>query len=429
MLRFRLLFLLACSAAPLAARAQREPTPTFDPRDAAPAWRLESVGSEWEERTRLRQLLAGYAEPGFFLRSTSSRLPAWRERARIGALPFVVDGRVNTETPFGPNSGTMSQMAGTNLRLQWGIRAQLGPLRVLAAPEVVSATNQDWRPLNPIWWHPPDQELAGFRPEVPPTNASPWTAPGLTRTPFFIDTPMQFGTGLSQRLTAGQTAVWLERGALAAGYGAENHWWGPGQRNALLLSNNAPSFPAAFVRTARPLEFGWGRVEARYLLGRLTDSRFFRLADSANRRSLSGAVVVVQPQAVPGLSLGAARMVIKQLDLAEPFTRRWADVLQPIGRPNARPLTDFTTSPQRDQLSSLFFHYAAPGDGFEVYGEYGRAEEPINLRDVLVEPNHSQAVTLGLQWMRPVGRRLLRIQWERSFLEQSPTYLNRPMGS
>jgi hypothetical protein len=72
-----------------------------------------------------------------------------------------------------------------------------------------------------------------------------------------------------------------------------------------------------------------------------------------------------------------------------------------------------------------------PNDGFEFWGEWGRAEFPVSPRDFLVHPNHTQAYTLGLQWLgEPRWRDTrLRVQAEATFLEQSTTFRQRLIGS
>jgi hypothetical protein len=84
---------------------------------------------------------------------------------------------------------------------------------------------------------------------------------------------------------------------------------------------------------------------------------------------------------------------------------------------------------------SLLLRWVLPDDGFEAYAEWARAEQPVSFRDLLVSPNHSQAYTLGLQWVgrevAPWGRApgRVRVQGEVSFLEQSTTYRFRPIGT
>src|ERR1035437_205388 len=51
------------------------------------------------------------------------------------------------------------------------------------------------------------------------------------------------------RLDAGQSTAMVALRNVGFGVSNENQWWGPGIRNALILSNNAPGFPHAFIRT------------------------------------------------------------------------------------------------------------------------------------------------------------------------------------
>jgi hypothetical protein len=203
-------------------------------------------------------------------------------------------------------------------------------------------------------------------------------------------------------------------------------------RNALVMSNNAPGVPKLFVRTARPVATPVGEVEARYVLGSLATSAFFETTDEPNRgRSLTAAAVTLRPAGVPTLTLGLTRAVFAQLGRGDLLLGHGLDVLGSTGRPNAISLRDPYQAPGRDQIFSLFARWVLPDDGFESYAEWGRAEMPINVRDLLVSPNHTQGYTLGLQYARPLPRpeSTVRVQAEFTNVAQSSTFRQRPTGS
>ena len=60
--------------------------------------------------------------------------------------------------------------------------------------------------------------------------------------------------------------------------------------------------------------------------------------------------------------------------------------------------------------------------------EWARYEQPINLRDLLVNPGHTQGYTLGASWAQPFQRGLLQSQLEFTYVEPSPSIRVRPVG-
>jgi hypothetical protein len=208
------------------------------------------------------------------------------------------------------------------------------------------------------------------------------------------------------------------------GLSNENEWWGPGIRNAIVLSNNAPGFPHLFIRTAHPIATRLGSLEVRWLVGGLTESEYFDTVSTNNLRSLAALAATLQTGWDPNLSFGVARSVYGT-------TTGWGQVAGRIfdvfGRTSRNLLAPTRT--QRDQLFSLFSRWVFPQDGVEVYAEWARTLRP-NLRDLIVAPNHSQAYTLGLQWRGASWRDgFFRLQSEVTQMEQSATFRDEPLGS
>lgn len=431
------------TSAPILAYAQPAPDAASRLIPAPP------IGSVAGDRARLAQLRgdsSGDSVAGQLLRSYSSIVAPGLAASRAGAAS-VADGVrwgllvpelgtvVNSALPFGGNDGALWAGRGVNLRAAAGVAAAWGPLRLVVRPEILVSTNDDYTVVDaPTYFAPAlDGRYSPF--------ASPWN-----QYPYSIDMPTRFGGASMARLDPGQSALWVEHAGFAAGVGTENQWWGPGVRNALLLSNEAAGFPHAFLRTARPLRTSVGSFEARWMVGALRESDFFDTLSTNDHRSLSAAALTWSPAWVDGLTLGAARLVIAPArNATQPFSR-WLDVLANTGRPNAVrpvsqqagrwpvddprfPLVDSATAPGRDQLMSLFFRWVFPHDGLEIYGEVGRAEMPRNLKDLLLEPGHSMGYTGGLQYVRPAGTGAIRVQGEFTYLERSSSYRHRPTGS
>ena len=77
---------------------------------------------------------------------------------------------------------------------------------------------------------------------------------------------------------------------------------------------------------------------------------------------------------------------------------------------------------ESDQLGSIFFRWVLPTSSFEVYGEWARNDRWGDIHDLLLEPEHSQGYTLGLQKVLGAGSdQLLTVSAELTHLEAAGT--------
>jgi hypothetical protein len=379
---------------------------------------LSMLADVIEERTRARQLVDSMeATAGFLLRSpstTTPRLRGARDRLRLAVIPPAVSTIYNSDLPYSGNDGSLWAGRGFSLRALAGGRAEWGPLRLIVAPEITHAANLPYYAF----------DIAVHGGGSLSFYANPWLAG-----PDWADLPPRFGERYLRRVDPGQSSLAVQVGSVEVGAATENEWWGPGVRNALILSNNAPGFPHLFLRTGAPLRTRVGSFEGRWLVGTLSESLFFDSDTTNDLRSISLLALTWQPRWERDLTVGVARAVYAP-------ARSWASALGDfpqvfanVGPPSAGP-------GKRDQLLSLFFRWIFPADGFEVYGEWGRAEQPVSLGDFLTSPNHSQGYTLGLQWVgseiarsQATLRGRVRVLAEFTFLEQSTTFRFRPIGT
>lgn len=418
---------LAAAASPVCAQVQDSlpPAPASAPAgDAAvpavtdavqdqdagtlrPAW---SIGGAEEEALRAAQLRGEAPAAGFLLRSPSSLLPA---AEGTGARYWVVAPEAllgwNSAVPYGLNDGALWSGRGANLLLRAGAGVEAGPVRLIVAPEVTYAANAEFDGVIPDEWLEED----------PHQYLPPWL-----RGEHSIDLPYRMGDGSLARVHPGQSSLTVTAGPVAAGAATENEWWGPGVRNALLLSNQAAGFGHLFLRTARPLRTPVGSVEARWIAGALRDSEWYARERGVKRgwRSLSGAAIVLSPWRT--LALGLARTVQTPADGAgdalgggaRVFTR-WKEEGDPA-------------DPNRfEQITALWARVIVPQEGAEFYVEWARTRLPINTRALMETPEHTQGYTVGLQWQRPLRGGELRLQAEHTYLEESPTYAWLTTGS
>ena len=314
----------------------------------------------------------------------------------------------NSASAFSLNDGAMWAGRGTNVLVRAGVRARFGPVQIVLAPEITYSRN---RPFEVFPGREPGRS----------TYSSPWHIGAES-----ADLPLRFGDQPLRVVGPGQSSITVFTGPVAVGASTENQWWGPGIRNAIVMSDNAQGIPHLFLRTSRPVRTPLGPVEARWIIGGLTESLYFDTVASNDLRSLSGFVVTLRPGGARGLTLGLARTVYGEAGSAGVVVGRVFDVVTRFER-LANP-GEADSSNRRDQLISLFGRWILPENGFEIYAEWARMELPRSVRDLLVAPQHTQGYTLGLEWARPVGGddRFVRLQAELTNLEQSITYTDRP---
>lgn len=363
-------------------------------------------------RGRIPHLLL--RSPGTLLRSSGEGFP------RLRVLGPEVQLVHNSTLPWSMNDGALWAGRGLSTRIIAGVAAKVGPLRMVIAPELVASENRHFD-LRVPWIE---------RPEVPP-DRSPWQFEWYAAGPYSIDMPTRFGAERIQRILPGQSSIALAIRAVEFGIASESNWWGPGIRNALILSNNAPGFPHLFLRAARPLETRIGEADFRWLVGGLTESDYFDDDESNDLRSISGGAVTLRLHRPKGLTLGLARTVWGTSTGWGQIPGRWFELFRAVGRPNDLPLSDSLLHPgSAEQLYSLFGRWVMPAAGLEAYFEWGRTEFPASVRDLFVAPGHTQAYTLGLQWVMTAFREShqFRVQLENTSVEQSTSFRNRPLG-
>jgi len=390
---------------------------------ASPAQGVITVSSDSVDRLRLAQLSGTAPAGGLMLRSTSSL----SDPRRYGLVPRpftivmpMVQLVSNSELPFGQNDGALWAGKGANARVLAGFTATFGPIRLVAIPELAYSSNGELS-LNPV--------DTAFAPTLP-ASRSRFSSP-FNVYPYSADVPYRFGDASFSRIYPGQSSITLTAGPIEVGGATENEWWGPALRNPLVLGDNAPGFPHAFLRTKGALTGLLGSVDARMIVGGLHESEYFDNDVTNDVRSISALAIAWRPRRKSDFTLGFTRAVIAPTEGYSDVPGALFDVFRNVGHPNARFLSDSAFVPGPDQIFSLFGRWAIPVYGIETYLEWARADFPISLRDLLEQPNHSRGYTAGLQWTRSDSARnsRFRIMGELTSVEQSSTYRYRPIGS
>ncbi|HEX2187627.1 MAG TPA: capsule assembly Wzi family protein [Longimicrobiaceae bacterium] len=379
---------------------------------------LPSLGSLPEDRARVRQLFGRAPAEGWLIRSPSSLDAAPRGGGlRWSLIPPETELAWNSAIPFSLNDGAMWAGRGLSAQVTAGVRVSAGPVSLVLAPQLVHSENRDFDAV--------PQDSLGRSVFFPP-----WYLGETT-----VDLPFRFGDRPLTRLVPGQSSLTLTAGPAAFGAATENQWWGPGIRNAIVMSDHAEGVPHLFLRTAAPLRTPVGSFEGKWIVGGLAESLYFDTDPENDFRSLSGVAATFRPAPIPDLTVGVARVVYMSTTGASAVPRRSLDVFRHWGRPEpvrtpvpgAPDSTAVTLEgPGFDQILSVFGRMLFPRSGLEVYGEWARLELPSSFVELLNQPGHSQGFTLGTQWARPLsGERYFRLQAELSYLEEGTTFNNR----
>ncbi len=313
-------------------------------------------------------------------------------------MPITWKQQINSHHPYGWNDGAMIPAKGYQTLLSAGLFAQLGFLTIQLAPEYVYATNKEFL-------------LSGKK-----LNG--------------IDLPERFGNNSFSKATWGQSSVRLNFGPASLGLSNENLWWGPGRRNSLLMSNNAPGFKHITLNTTKPIASPIGSFEAQFIGGKLESSKIAPFDESypeQDWRYLSGMNLSYQPKWVPGLFLGFTRIFQAYNNEITGFAG-FVPFLTPFQKKN----TDDGDKFPRDQILSLYSRWVFPKAHAEVYFEFGQNDNSHDFRDFIGAPDHSRAYLFGFSKLVPIKKKtneFIEINAELTQTSQTIDRVLRPAGS
>lgn len=373
---------------------------------------ITNIGSEEDERQRLSQLSDTLGQGTAPFRSLSLIAPKRTSPVTV----LLPEARLvsNSALPYSLNDGPMWAGRGANTIYTAGIDVHARNVRLVVAPQFTVSDNDAFQTI-PY----PQSDLSGRN-----VWANPFHPPQSS-----IDMPLRFGDSRINEIDFGQSSLTFAARGVSAGIANENIWWGPAQQNAILLSNSAPGFAHAFVRTDNGLQTRVGRVDAAWLWGRLQESTFFDSDTTNDTRSLNGLLLSYSPARFRGFSLALSRIVITPMEnghvkMADAFAG-----FRDVGHPKTND-GDIADGLGPDQITAVSFRLIVPEAKFESYVEWARFEFPRSLRDFMESPGHSQGYTLGLQWARELrGGATLRLAGEGTFLEPDASIRLREVGT
>lgn len=355
-----------------------------------------AAGGEWERYLRIQQIsgraplrlwtIRGFSDLELVPLSGRGN-PEWdaRQSGRVrttGSVNWTVapaEGGlvVNTAFPYGINDGPLWAGKGITAFGTGGFTARRGRVALSIRPYAFVAQNADFA--------------------IAPTGGTGPHAFANQAWPLNIDNPQRFGTSAYGRLDPGESTLRVDLGGLAGGLSTAAQYWGPAVENPLILGNNAPGFPHAFISTAHPISVGPFVMHSRIVWGMLKQSDYGPF-EPGYKHFATGLVAAGGMKSLPGLEVGAARFFhmkwpengILHADFLAPFE----GILKSSLATNSNPTGN---NPNDDQLASIFIRWAIPESRLELYAEYGREDHNWNVRDLALEPDHAAAYLLGFQ--------------------------------
>jgi hypothetical protein len=336
-------------------------------------------------------------------------------------LPFKLIQQFNTFSPIGRNDGGIIPAKGYQILVSAGYYVAYRSLRIQFKPEYVLADNPNFNSF-------PTTEKDQVR---------------LNKITYlnFSDIPERLGENPYHKVSWGESSIKFGINNIDIGLSTENLWWGPGQQNSLIMSNNAPGFFHISINTRKPIRTFVGSFEGQLISGKLEGSGLdsadedyivdginYKMPKAHEWRYLSGLTINYQPKWVPGLFIGLNRVFqIYNSDLGNGFSD-YFPVITPFQKNN---LSE-EDAKKRDQLASLFFRWFLKESRFELYFENGWNDHSSTLWDLFESPEHSRAYLFGFNKIFILNSKkdsYLKLNYENTQLQQSADRIVRPAGA
>ena len=353
---------------------------------------------------------------------------------KIKILPIDYNIEFNSHHPYNRNNGSMIPNRGYQHIISGGVYAEIGPLSIQLKPEYLYSQNKDFEGFG--------EGPNGHYPIIWKNRYKLWNQ---------IDMPERFGEKSISKTLIGQSSIRLNFKGLSLGVSNENIWWGPSIRNSIMMSNHARGFKHITFNTTKPLKTKIGNFEWQIISGRLESSGYLpagsdrqyagtniystkinQIGNNEDWRYLQGYSITYSPKWVSGLSMGFIRWVQMYSALVEgKYTwmegnPTWFPAFSNLFRKNDE---FFDYEEQTNQAAGVFLRWLWKESNTEIYAEFHYNDSKNNIRDLLLDSDHSRAVTLGLQKVFKISTDNYLFSWEWTQMEQTAGRLLRSAGS
>lgn len=349
----------------------------------------------YDDYARRQQLLGDSSQPASLMIRPAYQIAGAEKKFILKPMPLLWKQRYTSDRPEGFSDGAMIPARGYQTLISGGVYLKAGILSVQLMPEWVYARNLPFD---------------GFPDEHPDKVWGVYA--GLKNS---IDLPDRFGDMPYQRFYTGQSALRLTWRSLSLGLSSENLWWGPGNRTAILMSNNAPGFAHLTFNTVKPIATPVGKFEFQIVGGRLEASGFpgidsLTLAKHKHKlnakrddwRYLNAMTVNYEPRWLPGLSVGGVRGFTLYGGNFGNSYRTTFPLFEPIFKVDVGGEVADTTG--TDQVASVFARWLMPRSHSEIYVEFARTDHSWDATDFALEPDHYRAFVAGFRKIVPLTK-------------------------
>jgi hypothetical protein len=355
-------------------------------------------------------------------------------KGNLKLLPIDYNTEFNSHHPYNRNNGSMIPNRGYQHIISAGIYAEIGPLSIQLKPEHLLSENKDFEGFG--------EGPNGHYPMIWAKRYHLWN---------HIDMPERFGEKKHNENLIGQSSIKLNFKGLSIGISNENIWWGPSIRNGIMMSNHARGFKHITFNTTKPLKTQIGDFEWQVISGRLESSGFTppnpnyeyagtklyipkinQLGENDDWRYIQGYTITYSPKWISGLSLGFMRWVQMYSALVKgkywwmQGGPTWFPAFQNLFRKNDK-YENYEA--QTNQAAGVFIRWLWQDSKAEIYAEYHHNDSKQNIRDLLLDSDHSRAVTVGLQKVFEINNDNFLFSWEWTQMEQTASRLLRNAGS
>ena len=355
-------------------------------------------------------------------------------KGKVKLIPIDYNIEFSSTHPYNRNNGSMIPNRGYQHMISAGIYAEIGPLSIQLKPEHLYSENRDFEGFG--------EGPNGHYPITWSIRYNLWN---------HIDMPERFGEKEFSKTLIGQSSIRLNFKGLSLGISNENIWWGPSIRNGIMMSNHAQGFKHITFNTTKPLKTKIGDFEWQVISGRLESSGFTppninyeyagtklyipkinQISETNDWRYLQGYTITYSPKWISGLSLGFIRWVQMYSALVRgkywwmKGNPTWFPAFQNLFRKNDK-YENYEA--QTNQAAGLFLRWFWKDSKAEIYAEFHHNDSKENLRDLLLDSDHSRAVTVGLQKFFQINKDNFLFSWEWTQMEQTGSRLLRDAGS
>ena len=352
---------------------------------------------------------------------------------KIKILPIDYNIEFNSRHPYNRNNGSMIPNRGYQHILSAGIYAEIGLLSIQIKPEYLFSQNKDFEGFG--------EGPNGHYPVIWAKRYRLWN---------YIDMPERFGEKKISKTLIGQSSIRFNFKGLSLGVSNENIWWGPSIRNSIMMSNHARGFKHITFNTTKPLKTKIGNFEWQLISGKLESSGYLpagteiqyggtniyvpktnQAGNYNDWRYLQGYSITYTPKWIDGLSIGHIRWVQMYSALAKgklywlEGNTSWFPAFSNFFRKND---VYENYEAQTDQAAGVFLKWLWKDSKAEIYFDFHYNDAKQNLRDLLLDSDHSRAITVGLQKVFKISNDNFLFSWESTQMEQTSSQLLRNAG-